>query len=583
MSKSTRKNIKNKVENFEDDFLKQNEIIFKKYKPTKLIGKGAFSNIYSAIRLKDQSIFAMKVEKKEQKRKMLEIEAYHLYILQGFGIPKLITFGRNKNYNILIESLLGKALFEIFIKHKKPCDLINTCLIAIQIIERLEFIHSKNLIYRDVKPENFMTGIKDPDVLYIIDFGLCKKYRSSKTGKHIQQRDTKNFCGTLIYSSVNVIKGKESSRKDDLISLGYVILFLYKRNLPWNFSFSSLNKNTYNELVKSKESNHNGEIFKDIPEEIIEFVKYSQNLKFEEDPDYNYMKGLFKKLLIKNNCNFQKINFCWINPNDKDQRPFSKNKLGTKINPRFRILENLKNKRLNSMQIVCEEELGNKLLNNTDEKDKKKNLTLTGFNNYNTNLNKTLESFNKEKKDEIKVENIKNKNVSNRIKINEEKKEEPKNSVKGVINTKNEGGPFSMMYNSLINRERIQYNKININKNVYISNNNNIYLNFTNFKKNSKDNSINNNSNFFNKMNSAKRNINFNISNRNEVLIINNTMNFDANKKSTNINTNNTNVNINKKINKINILKQITRNIQYRSVFAVETNEDSSKMYKSKI
>ena len=174
MSKSTRKNIKNKVENFEDDFLKQNEIIFKKYKPTKLIGKGAFSNIYSAIRLKDQSIFAMKVEKKEQKRKMLEIEAYHLYILQGFGIPKLITFGRNKNYNILIESLLGKTLFEIFIKHKKPCDLINTCLIAIQIIERLEFIHSKNLIYRDVKPENFMTGIKDPDVLYIIDFGLCK-------------------------------------------------------------------------------------------------------------------------------------------------------------------------------------------------------------------------------------------------------------------------------------------------------------------------------------------------------------------------------------------------------------------------
>ena len=442
MSKSTRKNIKNKVENFEDDFLKQNEIIFKKYKPTKLIGKGAFSNIYSAIRLKDQSIFAMKVEKKEQKRKMLEIEAYHLYILQGFGIPKLITFGRNKNYNILIESLLGKTLFEIFIKHKKPCDLINTCLIAIQIIERLEFIHSKNLIYRDVKPENFMTGIKDPDVLYIIDFGLCKKYRSSKTGKHIQQRDTKNFCGTLIYSSVNVIKGKESSRKDDLISLGYVILFLYKRNLPWNFSFSSLNKNTYNELVKSKESNHNGEIFKDIPEEIIEFIKYAQNLKFEEDPDYNYMKGLFMTLLIKNNCNIQKINFCWIDPNDKDHRAFSKNKLRKKINPRFRILENLKNKRLNSLQIVCEDELANNLKNNTIENDKMYNLTLNNFANYNINLYKTMNSFSKEIKDEIIIENTKNENENNNININEEKNEKPKYRMKNNINNKNEKSQF---------------------------------------------------------------------------------------------------------------------------------------------
>ena len=61
----------------------------------------------------------MKVEKKSTLRKMLEIEAYHLYILQGFGIPKLITFGRNKNYEILIETLLGKSLYEIFIKTKK--------------------------------------------------------------------------------------------------------------------------------------------------------------------------------------------------------------------------------------------------------------------------------------------------------------------------------------------------------------------------------------------------------------------------------------------------------------------------------
>ena len=118
MNKSSGKNLKNKEENWDALFLKENNIIFKKYKPIKLIGKGAFSNIFSTIRLEDKSVFAMKVEKKSTLRKMLEIEAYHLYILQGFGIPKLITFGRNKNYEILIETLLGKSLYEIFLKAK---------------------------------------------------------------------------------------------------------------------------------------------------------------------------------------------------------------------------------------------------------------------------------------------------------------------------------------------------------------------------------------------------------------------------------------------------------------------------------
>ena len=154
------------------------------------------------------------------------------------------------------------------------------------------------------------------------------------------------------------------------------------------------------------------------------------------------MKELFKKLLIKNNCNFQKINFCWINPNDKDHRPFSKNKLGTKINPRFRILENLKNKRLNSLQIVCEDELANNLKNNTIENDKMYNLTLNNFANYNINLYKTMNSFSKEIKDEIIIENTKNENENNNININEEKNEKPKYRMKNNINNKNEKSQF---------------------------------------------------------------------------------------------------------------------------------------------
>ena len=257
MIKSERKNetCKNFLEHFNDSFLKENQVIFKKYKPLKIIGNGAFGKIYSTIRLKDKSVFAMKTEKISPSRKMLETEAYFLFLLQGFGIPKIITFGHTKNYNILIETLLDKTLHDIFIKTRKSCCIKNLCLIAIQLIERLEYIHSKNIIYCDVKPENFMIGIKDPNVIYIVDFGLCKKYRSSKTGKHMLPRTTKKLYGTLKYCSVNALRGKEQSRRDDLISLGYVLIFLYKRDLPWISDYEKLNERTYFELVMTKLTN----------------------------------------------------------------------------------------------------------------------------------------------------------------------------------------------------------------------------------------------------------------------------------------------------------------------------------------
>ena len=210
------KNKKKIMDELNDSFLNENKIIFKKYKPIKLVGVGSFGKIYSAIRLSDKNVFALKTEKVEKRNslnKILETEAYYLFTLQGFGIPKLISYGHTKNFNILIETLLGKSLFELFIKSQKPCNLTNICLIAIQLIERLKFIHSKDIIYRDVKPENFLIGIKDPNVIYIVDFGLCKKYRSSKTGKHLLPKTTNKFEGTLKYASSNVVKGKETSRR----------------------------------------------------------------------------------------------------------------------------------------------------------------------------------------------------------------------------------------------------------------------------------------------------------------------------------------------------------------------------------
>ena len=485
MYKSEKKNETRKkiIDKLNDSFLEENKIIFKKYKPLKNIGYGTFSKIYSTIRLEDKSVFAMKTEKRNTPRKMLETEAYFLILLQGFGIPKLITFGHNKNYNILIETLLGKSLHDIFIKSKKPCDLKNICLIAIQLIERLEFIHSKNIVYRDVKPENFMIGIKDPNVIYIVDFGICKKYRSSKTGKHLLPRDTKIFNGTLKYSSANVIKGKESSRRDDLISLGYVLIFLYKRNLPWPSNFKNLNRATYSELIKSKETNANGEIFKNIPEELAEFVKYSEKLKFEEDPDYNYIKGFFQKILNRLNYNINKINFCWINPYDKNNKSLSRRKSSR----RKRILENLDNIRIQRLQNNTINGINN--LENKCNKDKTiiekgnrffsqdfENLT---FNLNNNKTNILIENYNSN--NGYNVSQTENNNKSNYI--NNEKNIEPKYHIKKLhFKTKKIKDLFKVNIPlTNIKKKKIQMN-ININpyKNIYITNNQNNFFNFEN-------------------------------------------------------------------------------------------------------
>ena len=267
-------------------------LIFHKYKILQEIGIGAFGQVYSVQNIFSKKTFAMKTELLTSQKKNLETEAYYLVLLQGYGIPKIITYGHNNTHNILIEELLGKSLDYIFIKKNINCTISDICMIGLQLLDRLKWIHSKNIIYRDIKPCNILIGKQDPNVIYLIDFGLCKKYRSSKTEKHIMPKITKFFNGTMNFASYNALKGKEQSRRDDLISLGYVLIFLFKKKLPWNLDVHNFNNDKYNELIKIKKTNANGNLFIDIPEELKQYINYTKNLKFEQDPDYEYLKSL---------------------------------------------------------------------------------------------------------------------------------------------------------------------------------------------------------------------------------------------------------------------------------------------------
>jgi len=343
--------------NLKDSFLEENKCIFKKYKPIKKIGYGSFGNIYSAIRIKDKILFAMKTEKIATGKKILESESFYLFTLQhGFGFPKLISYGHTKKYNILIETLLGKSLFNIFLERKIKSNLNDICLIGIQILDRLEFIHSKDIIYRDIKPENFLIGINDPNVIYIVDFGLCKKYRSSKTGKHILPKLTGKFNGTLRYASPNVIRGKESSRRDDLISLGYMLIYLLKRDLPWQETFANLNRSKYFELLYLKDTDGCGKLFKNIPNEFSEYIKYTRKLKFEENPDYSYLRSLFNKVIFNNNFNYKKVTFSWINSKNKELLGIPKNNSKRKESPQSRLLKMIEEETLKKFRQAKSEE-----------------------------------------------------------------------------------------------------------------------------------------------------------------------------------------------------------------------------------
>ena len=227
------------------------------------------------------------------------------------GIVKIITTGHTKKYNILIEPLLGSSLYTLFLDHNKNFNLKDICQISIQCIERLESVHNKGIIHCDIKPENFLIGLKDKRIIYLIDFGLSRKYRSDRTKNHIQFSITKTMIGTARYASRNAISGLQLSRRDDLESLSYTILYFLTKKLPWQGIKAKTLEKRYKKIYDKKEELEKWDKFKEIPEGIKNFIKYCKNLGFTEEPDYNLMKNLFNELMEKHKYEVDN-NFSWI-------------------------------------------------------------------------------------------------------------------------------------------------------------------------------------------------------------------------------------------------------------------------------
>ncbi|KAJ8756165.1 hypothetical protein K2173_024712 [Erythroxylum novogranatense] len=283
-----------------------------KFRLGRKIGSGSFGEIYLGANVQTNEEVAIKLENVKTKHPQLMYESKLYKILQGgTGIPNVRWFGVEEEYKVLVMDLLGPSLEDLFSFCSRKLSLKTVLMLADQMINRVELVHSKSFLHRDIKPDNFLMGLgRRANQVYIIDFGLVKKYRDTSTHQHIPYRENKNLTGTARYASTNTHLGIEQSRRDDLESLGYVLMYFLRGSLPWQGLKAGTKKQKYEKISEKKVSTSIEALCRGYPTEFASYFHYCRSLRFDDKPDYAYLKRLFRDLFIREGFQFDYV-FDW--------------------------------------------------------------------------------------------------------------------------------------------------------------------------------------------------------------------------------------------------------------------------------
>ena len=337
-----------------------NEIFFDKYKTIKKLGEGSFGKVYKAEY--NGEYFALKFESRSRPKSLLEMEGTIMTYLQGPNIPFIKTYGYSGDYNLLVMQLMDRSLEDI-IRIRKTFSIKTTAMIGFQLIGALHYIHDKSIIHRDVKPDNCVMGREElNENLYLIDFGLAKKYRSTRTLKQYPLTRKKRLTGTARYASVNALEGYEQSRRDDMESVGYILAYFLRGSLPWQGLKLKSKENKYKNILEKKKEISSEELFKGFPNEFVEILEYTKQLEYLEEPEYQMLRNKLMDLCKRLKYNFDFI-YDWTTERDLEKRKMKKvvNSLRTqstvsrKFKKRTRSKKNMQKNQMMNYQRIQED------------------------------------------------------------------------------------------------------------------------------------------------------------------------------------------------------------------------------------